>query len=192
MVETLLEFDKVLFLFLNGLGSPSYDSFWLVITNKLLNAFIYFILALYFFKKTNLKYFFLLLLSISVLILFTDQFTNFIKHIASRPGPCYEANFLELIRLVKLNCGGAFGYFSGHASNSFALAFFFSRLLSSELKQLPIFLFLFAFLVSYSRIYIGVHYPLDVFSGAVMGSFSGLIGYLLWSKYLYSDQIEKK
>ena len=55
MVETLLEFDKVLFLFLNGLGSPSYDSFWLVITNKLLNAFIYFILALYFFKKTNLN-----------------------------------------------------------------------------------------------------------------------------------------
>jgi len=192
MIETLLELDKLLFLFLNGLGSPSYDAFWLVITNKLLNAFIYFILTLYFFKKTNLKYFVLLLLSISVLILFTDQFTNFIKHVVSRPRPCYEEYFQELIRLVKSNCGGAFGYFSGHASNSFALAFFFSRLLSSELKQLPIFLFLFAFLVAYSRIYIGVHYPLDVFSGAVIGSFLGFIGYFLWSKYVYSDQIEKK
>jgi len=192
MVETLLELDKLLFLFLNGLGSPSYDSFWLVITNKLLNVFVYFILALYFFKKTNLKYFVFLLLSISILILFTDQFTNFIKYIISRPRPCHEEDFQEFIRLVKSNCGGAFGYFSGHASNSFALAFFFSRLLSSELKQLPIFLFLFAFLVAYSRVYIGVHYPLDVFSGAVMGSFSGFIGYLLWGKYIYPDQIDKK
>lgn len=191
MIENLLELDISLFLFLNGLGDPVFDIFWLVITNKILNAIIYFILALYFFNKTNLKHFSFLLLSVSVLILFTDQFTNLIKYTVSRPRPCHEEDFEGLIRLVKESCGGAYGYFSGHASNSFALAFFFSRLLF-KIKWLPVSLILFAFLVSYSRIYIGVHYPLDVLSGVIVGSFSGYIGYSLWNKFIYNDSLENK
>ena len=184
MLENLFELDRSLFIFLNGLGRPIFDMFWLMVTNKILNAIIYFGLALYFLKKTNLKFFFLLLVSVSLLILFTDQFTNFIKYYISRPRPCHVEDLTSIIRLVKQDCGGAFGYFSGHASNSFALAFFFSRLLYN-IKCLPTLLILFAFLVSYSRIYIGVHYPLDVFSGSIMGSLSGYIGYYFWSRFIF-------
>ena len=191
MVDELLELDELLFLFLNGLGSTVYDFFWLTITNKTLNAIVYIGLALYFFKKTNLKYFSLLLVSVALLILFTDQFTNFIKYTVSRPRPCHIDYFQGIIRLVKQDCGGAFGYFSGHASNSFALAVFFSRLLH-KIKWLPFILSLFAFLVAYSRIYIGVHYPLDVFSGAIMGSLTGYIGYFLWERFINKDTLEYK
>ena len=190
MIDNLLELDKIIFIFLNGLGSPSFDIFWLIITNKILNAIIYLLLAFYFFKKTNFKYFSLMILTISVLILFTDQFTNFIKHTVSRPRPCHEADLESVIRLVKENCGGAYGYFSAHASNSFALAFFFSRLFSKQ-KWLTIMLISFAFIVSYSRIYIGVHYPLDVFSGIILGSFSGYIIYSFWKKFIFDFQSHK-
>ena len=161
-----------------------FDVFWLIITNKILNAVIYFGLSLYFFKKTNLKHFSILLVSVSLLIFFTDQFTNFIKYSVSRPRPCHLEDLNGLIRLVKQDCGGAFGYFSGHASNSFALAIFFSRLMS-KVKWLPNLLIVYAFLVAYSRIYIGVHYPLDVFSGLIMGCFSGYFGYYLYNRLIY-------
>ena len=184
MIEYLLQLDRLLFIFLNGLGGPMFDVFWLTITNKILNAVIYFGLALYFFKKTNLKHFSILLVSVSLLILFTDQFTNFIKYTVSRPRPCHVEDLNGLIRLVKQDCGGAFGYFSGHASNSFALAIFFSRLMS-KIKWLPNLLIVYAFLVAYSRIYIGVHYPLDVFSGLIMGCFSGYFGYYLYNRLIY-------
>ena len=57
MLENLFELDRSLFIFLNGLGRPVFDMFWLIVTNKILNAIIYFGLALYFLKKTNLNLF---------------------------------------------------------------------------------------------------------------------------------------
>ena len=190
MIEYLLQLDRSLFIFLNGLGDPVFDMFWLITTNKILNAVLYFGLTLYFLKKTNLKHFSILLVSVSLLILFTDQFTNFIKYTISRPRPCHAEDLNGLIRLVKQDCGGAFGYFSGHASNSFALAIFFSRLMS-KIKWLPNLLILYAFLVAYSRIYIGVHYPLDVFSGLIMGFFSGYFGYYLYDRLVYKKSQNK-
>ena len=180
MIENLLELDISLFLFLNGLGDPAFDVFWLVITNKILNAIIYFILALYFFNKTNLKHFSYLLLSVSLLILFTDQFTNLIKYTVSRPRPCHEEDFQGLIRLVKESCGGAYGYFSGHASNSFALAVFFSGILKAYSRLFLYLLLFIAALIAYSRIYIGVHFPLDIFCGMLMGSLIGYLFHKLW------------
>jgi undecaprenyl-diphosphatase len=86
------------------------------------------------------------------------------------------------VRLVKLNCGGSFGYFSGHASNSFALAVFFSLILKNRFTKIPIILIGLSSTVAYSRVYIGVHYPLDVISGILFGVLVGFIFYLIWVK----------
>jgi undecaprenyl-diphosphatase len=86
------------------------------------------------------------------------------------------------VRLVKSNCGGSFGYFSGHASNSFALAVFFSLILKNRFTKIPIILIGLSSTVAYSRVYIGVHYPLDVISGILFGVLVGFIFYLIWVK----------
>lgn len=87
-----------------------------------------------------------------------------------------------LVRLVKEGCGGKYGYFSGHASNSFALAVFYSLILKSRFKKSPFLLICLASMVSFSRIYLGVHYPLDVISGIIFGALVGFIFYLIWVK----------
>ena len=117
------------------------------------------------------------------MILFTDQTTNFFKYSFSRLRPCHEEDLIGIIRLLKSNCGGLYGYFSAHASNSFALASFFSMLYRKNGIKIPIFLISVAVLVSYSRIYIGVHYPFDVISGAFFGILSGYLFYLFSKKY---------
>ena len=184
MIENLIELDREIFIYLNSLGKREYDFFWLVMTNKILNFTIYFIFSIIYLSKTNLKRFSLLVFTILLMILFTDQTTNFFKYSFSRLRPCHEEDLIGIIRLLKSSCGGLYGYFSAHASNSFALASFFSMLYIKNGIKIPIFLISVAVLVSYSRIYIGVHYPFDVISGAFFGILSGYSFYLFSKKYL--------
>ena len=124
----------------------------------------------------------ILLIFTLLLVLITDQFTNLFKDGFQRLRPCYEPALEGLVRLVKEGCGGKYGYFSGHASNSFALAVFYSLILKSRFKKSPFLLIGLACMVSFSRIYLGVHYPLDVISGIIFGALVGFIFYLIWVK----------
>ena len=181
-MEEIISLDHQLFLFLNGMGSPSFDLFWIFITDKAVNICVYLFLITYFLKKTNLKSFLMLVVLTALLVLITDQVTNLFKDGFQRLRPCYEPSLDGLVRLVKLNCGGSFGYFSGHASNSFALAVFFSLILKNRFPKIPIILIGLSSTVAYSRVYIGVHYPLDVISGLIFGVLVGFIFYLIWVK----------
>ena len=106
-----------------------------------------------------------------------DQITNLFKYGIARPRPCHEADVMVAMRLVKSWCGGAYGYFSGHASNSMAVAIFSGFMLKYRFKYLIYFLIIWAIAMGYSRIYIGVHYPLDVLSGMIFGGLSGYMFY---------------
>ena len=179
-METLVEIDKALFLWLNGLGSPSYDGFWMVMTHRASNVVLYLFLWLYFICKTNWKSGVILLVFTGVLILCTDQLTNLVKATAGRLRPCYDEEIKAWVRLVKSTCGNRFGFFSGHASNSFALAVFYSHLLKTFLKKKVLILYLIAALIAYSRVYIGVHFPLDILIGALVGATIGNVFHSLW------------
>ena len=181
-MEEIISLDHQLFLFLNGMGSPPFDLFWMFITDKAVNICVYLLLITYFLKKTNLKSFLILLIFTVLLVLITDQFTNLFKNGFQRLRPCYEPSLMGLVRLVKPNCGGSFGYFSAHASNSFALAVFFSLILKNRFTKIPLILISLATTVAYSRIYLGVHYPLDIISGIIFGGLVGYITYLTWLK----------
>lgn len=178
MLEELIQYDKELFLFLNNLGTSSWDGFWLFITNKFSAIPVYVLLAGLFYKAYGLKKFLLLILTVALLITLTDQLANFFKYGVQRLRPCYDEELSGLFRLVKSSCGGKFGYFSAHASNSFAVAFLFTYLLKEKYKYIGFFLMTWACLVAYSRVYIGVHFPLDI----VTGTFIGLIFSWLFAK----------
>lgn len=180
MLEHLIELDKEFFLVLNGLGTKSWDGFWLFYTTKLNWIPLYAILCYLLFKKLNLKSFLLALVIIVLLITFTDQIANLFKRNIMRPRPCYDEVISELVRLVKASCGGRHGYFSGHASNSMGIAIFLGVMLRKNYKHLIYLLIFWAFLMAYSRIYIGVHYPLDVLTGMLFGGFSGYLFFKLF------------
>ena len=180
MLDQLISWDKEVFTLLNGLGQPAWDPFWMFITNKFASIPLYLAMlgmAIYFLgrKKTLV-----LLVVIALMIAATDQLANLFKYGFERLRPCYDPDLEGVVRLVKDSCGGQFGYFSAHAANSFAVAAFFAVGFKSYLRILPLFLFLWAAMVAYSRIYIGVHFPLDVLTGIAIGLLNGVLFYLLY------------
>jgi len=178
MVDQLLQYDKELFLFLNNLGIPIWDDFWLVITNKLTFIPLYAVLLYLIYKKLGLKSLLLLILVIVALITFTDQVTNLFKDGFERLRPCREESVKEFMRFIAPRCG-KYGFFSGHSSNTMAVAVFAGLLLKPHYKKLIFILLFWSAIVAYSRIYVGVHYPLDIICGMVFGAFSGFIFYKL-------------
>jgi len=179
MIEQLLDFDTELFLYLNGLGSPTWDGLWLAITNKFIFGTILGILLLTLFYKTfGLKAMLLLIVVMALMITFTDQITNVFKRGFARPRPCGAEDIKDIVRFIAVRCG-KYGFFSGHSSNSMAVAIFGGLLLKPYFKKLIYVLILVSFIVAYSRIYLGVHYPLDILCGMTFGVSSGFLFYKL-------------
>ncbi|MFD2823289.1 phosphatase PAP2 family protein [Lacinutrix iliipiscaria] len=187
MIDTLINHDEELFLFLNNLGSPTWDNLWLLITNKFTFIPLYALLLFLIYKKMGLKTMLFSVLVIALMITFTDQITNLFKHGFKRLRPCRQEGVMEYMRFIAERCG-PYGFFSGHSSNSMAAAVFSGLLLRPYFKKLIFILLFWSAIVAYSRIYVGVHYPLDIFCGMVFGAFSGFIFYkliqYLQAKYL--------
>jgi len=184
MLEELVQLDVELFVYLNNLGTEAWDAFWLFYTTKFYWAPFYALLLFLMYKRLSLRLFLMTILVIVLMVTFTDQITNLFKKVlVMRLRPCYNPEIEDIIRLVKRSCGGKYGYFSGHSSNSMAVAVFVSLMLRSKYKYLPYLMVVWAIAMGYSRIYVGVHYPLDVLSGMLFGAFSGFLFYKLF-KYI--------
>ncbi|WP_298903147.1 phosphatase PAP2 family protein [uncultured Psychroserpens sp.] len=178
MIEELLELDRELLIYLNNLGSQTWDGLWLVITNKLTFIPLYALLLFLIYKKFGLKYVLPMLFIIAAMITFTDQITNVFKDGFMRARPCRAEGVMEYIRFIAERCG-KYGFFSGHSSNSMAAAVFGGLVLRPYYKNLIFILVFWSFIVAYSRIYVGVHYPLDIVCGMLFGAISGFLFYKL-------------
>ncbi|WP_111709542.1 phosphatase PAP2 family protein [Lutibacter citreus] len=188
MIESLIDKDVELFIFLNNLGTTQWDSFWLIITNKFSAIPLYILLLYLTFKKLGFKKTVIIVLFIGLLIAVTDQTSNLFKYGFKRLRPCHNENISHLVRLVKDSCGGLYSYFSAHAANSMSIALFFSFLLKDKFKFIPYILITWALLVAYSRVYIGVHFPGDIITGILIGAVYSVLFYwalqLFFRKYL--------
>jgi len=173
MLEEILKYDKEVFLLLNNLGSETWDEFWMFITNKFSSIPVYLLLIYLSYKQIGIKKTVFLVITAVLMITVTNGLADFLKYGVQRLRPCFDPDVNELARLVKDSCGGKYGYFSAHAGNTMAVAVFFSILLKENYKLVGLLLLIWAVLIAYSRIYIGVHFPLDVFSGMVIGLFFG-------------------
>lgn len=179
MLDQILQYDTELFLFLNNLGTPEWDGFWLAYTTKIYWIPFYALLLYWIYKQWGKKTILIIIAMAGLMILFTDQVTNLFKYGIERLRPCHAEALMYKMRIVREGCGGQFGFFSGHASNSMAVAIFAGLLLKEKSKYLIYVLVLWAAVMGYSRIYVGVHYPLDVLCGTIFGFFSGLLFYRL-------------
>ncbi|MFD2698651.1 phosphatase PAP2 family protein [Mesonia sediminis] len=176
-IEQLLQWDQELFLYLNNLGTPTWDWFWIFITHKFAAIPMYAYLLYLLYKNYNLKTLGITLVFIALLITATDQLANVFKDAFARPRPCKE-DFMAQGRFLMDYCG-KYGYFSAHAASSTALAIFLGNILKKWYKLAFPLLFIWAMLVSYSRIYVGKHYPGDVITGILIGSIIGFLFYKL-------------
>ena len=179
-MEELIQLDKNLFLYLNSLGTTTWDGFWMFVTGKWNSIPLYALLVYLLYKKTGVKATLITVFVVGLMIAGTDQLANLFKKVLFlRPRPCHDEVVYEAMRLVKSYCGGKYGYFSAHAASSMALAVFLGKILKTHFKYSSVLLLIWAVLVGYSRIYIGVHYPGDVLTGMFFGVLIALLLYKL-------------
>ncbi len=186
MEEIILE-DKQAMIFLNNLGSSTFDPFWILVSEKWFWIPLYVIFLYFLYKNFNKKSLFYILLFVALGITASDQIANIFKFGFERLRPCHDPSLEGLLREVK--CGGKFGFYSAHSSNSFFVATYLTMLLGKKIKQLPYFLFVWAAIVAYSRVYLGMHFPGDIIIGAIMGILLALFFGTLARKVIKKSEV---
>lgn len=182
-MNQLLQFDQELFLLVNrGLANPFFDA-WLPITRNMYMwapLYVFFIawLTINFGKKGWI---------VVGLVLLTFACTDLlsssvIKPLVGRLRPCNDPDLAEYVRLL-VKCGGGKSFTSSHATNHFGVAMFLGVVFKPFFKPALLLLLLWAGTISLAQVYVGVHYPLDVVSGALLGSSIGFLISILYKRY---------
>ncbi len=165
-MDYLIELDKQLLLFFNSFHTPFWDSFFETFSGKIIWVPLA-ILIIGVIVKTKRKEAFWILLFVVATITLADQISVLIKNTVERPRPSHEPTLQGLVQLVNGHKGGRFGFVSSHAANAFAFAMFTSLLLRQRYYTVAIFAW--AVVNSYSRMYLGLHYPADIVGGTLLG-----------------------
>ena len=170
-----MDVDKDWFLFLNKLHTGFWDTVMLLITRK--EIWIPLLISiLYFIFKTCGKKGFMIIFFLIIAILASDQLSVLIKDLVQRLRPVHDPEIQNLVHNI-LRKGGLYGFPSSHAANSFAILAFTAGVFKN--RSYFFLMLVWALLISYSRIYGGVHYPFDVLGGMIFGSLIGIVFYKL-------------
>lgn len=190
MLDWLLSIDRELLLSLNGQQNYFWDYLMRLISEKEMWYVFYIVLTACIFNTFGWKNGGLVLLSLILVIVISDQIASGIfKPLIKRFRPSRDPEFSHLVNIVKGYTGGKYGFVSSHAANAFSLAVLATLILKDRITG--IFLISWAILISYSRIYLGVHYPGDIIVGAIVGTLVAYLAYFLLQKYFKSSLIKK-
>jgi undecaprenyl-diphosphatase len=180
MIEKLIHFDIQLFLFLNGLRNPFFDFVFWWASQPLVWIPVY-ICLLYFVIKAYRWQAIFVVLFMALCITITDQIAwHWMKEYFMRFRPTHNPMIQFQVHTINGYYGGDYGFVSSHAANYFGIATFLSMLLFRKIRHFTLIVFIWVSIISYSRIYLGVHYPADVACGALLGMLFGLLFGLLF------------
>lgn len=183
MIETLKQWDRDLFVYLNSIGIEKYDGFWIFITQLETWIPLYILFTYLVFRYYKGKAGWTVVLYMLIVFTLTLTLTLTVKNFVARLRPSEVPEWAELIRV--LQSPGQYSFFSGHSSMSFCITVFMVLVLQKHTKWIYL-TFLWPILFILSRIYVGVHYPSDIIVGAIVGTSIACLGY--WS---YSSAKEK-
>jgi len=177
LINDIIEIDKTLFLALNGFHHPLLDGFMYYISKVWTWTPLYLAIIIGWIRKWKMESLWVILTVVICLVL-TDQLSTMTKVLFERLRPSHNPEFEGMIHHVKEYVGGKYGFVSGHASNVFGFALLTSLIVKNSVYS--VFIFMWAAMVSYSRIYLGVHYPLDIIGGMILGMTLAIITYTIY------------
>lgn len=180
-LQNILEWDKDLFLYLNGFNSDFWDTIMMLITRKetwipLYLTLLYFIVKKYRFKAV------LIIVALALVVAGADQLAGLLKVSFQRLRPVHDPAIEHLVHNV-LHKGGLYGFVSAHAANSVAILVFTSLLFKR--RSYFYMMLIWTVIFCYTRIYSGVHYPLDLLGGALAG---WGVGFGIYKLLIFAEQ----
>lgn len=174
MLDSLIEKDQQLLIYLNNLGNDFLDPIFMYITHQI-NWWPFFLILIFLLlKKISLKQFGLLVVVLALFFVFTDQMTNVVKYAVARLRPVNDPEILPHLRYLR--GANSPSFFSGHASNSSGSILLIFLIMQRYYKYAWV-IFFFPLLFAYTRIYLGLHYALDIICGYIFGLSSGALFY---------------
>ena len=179
----LIEWDQAIFEWINvGLSSSFLDHLLVPIRNKYVWIPLYiFIISFAVFNQKVKGYYFVLFLIFTVGL--SDFVSNrLIKKTVQRPRPCHVLSAPDID--LKIRCGSGYSFTSNHATNHFALAvFLFLALAKTPVKKQRFLLLIWAGMIAIAQVYVGVHYPIDILCGAILGSILAIVTYAMYRRF---------
>ncbi|HOU51265.1 MAG TPA: phosphatase PAP2 family protein [Smithella sp.] len=180
-IDIIKKWDQEFFLFLNGLHNGFFDGFMFAFSQKI--VWVLFIISIIYvlirFSKRNAVW---LILALILCVVLADQIASgIIKDTVQRLRPSRDPSLSSLVHSVNGYTGGKYGFVSSHVANTFAFALLSSLLFRRMIYTVTVFLW--AAVIAYSRIYLGVHYPLDILGGIFVGIIAALFCYWLLKRY---------
>lgn len=173
--EPWQSWDESMMLAINGAHNPFWDQAMLHLSAMFIWMPLYILLFVLIYRQFGWKVGLIVVLGLLLVITLCDQISvNAFKERFLRLRPCHSDWLQGQLHMVEgKGCGGQYSFVSSHAANTFGIAIYFASLLRKW--WLSILLVLWAAVVSYSRVYLGVHFPLDVLGGAMLGSALGFL-----------------
>ena len=179
MLEKILQYEENLFFLINGTHSRFFDYFMWLFSGRAIWVPIGTLIIFTIVYKKSWKQWLLILIAITIVFTLCDQFScHIMKPLFERPRPTRYPEIMEHVRTLYDYMGGRYGFVSGHATNSFGFATFSALLFKNKLYRIVIFLW--AAIVSYSRVYLGVHFVSDIVGGMIFGIIIGFFVYKLY------------
>ncbi len=178
-MDTLINLDHDLFRMINGAHCAFMDVIMWWAAAKITWMPLYAFLAWFLYSKFGNQSILMIVLA-AVLITFSDQGSVLIKNTVMRDRPCHDPSLMFDVHTINNKCGGAWGFVSSHAANVMALFTYILLLTRNRFRYITWILAAYVLIVSYSRVYMGVHFPADIFGGWIIGILSALITVLIY------------